>query len=283
MRRRLFNFLDNIRDTLVRILISIAGALFVALATIVLLDPDSVRDFIDSISLLWRLLVLAIIYGVAGWIVYQEFVLGGRGNSKGLRVKGGDNTELDVASVQKKVRETVQNVSGVSDVSATVKSVRGKAEISLSVTMQHESVNIPDKQQEISKALHQLTEKQLGIRVADKPHIELTFGGSGRRSTTPQSTKPPQDKNVDDKETRGPLWNRAKAEPKPDSSVDGQPNPTSTEAKTATNEATLEQAKAEKPPNPLEAEASEDDEDPEFWSFLRSAEKKNDSESDPKS
>lgn len=272
MRKRLFSFLDSIRDALVRLLISVAGVLFIALATVVLLDPNSVRDFIADISLIWRLLLLTAIYAIAGLIIYQEFVLGGRSKSKGLRVKGGENTEVEVSAVQKQVKSAVQKINGVGDVDATVKAVRGKADIHLSVTMQHESINIPDKQREISRILSQLVEKQLGLRFAEKPHIELTFSDSATsaKPSTPAETEP---------ESRNRVWNRS--ERKTESS-EAKPAATPPVAPTQpeSNDASLEDVKAAKPSNPLEADTSDDDEDPEFWSFLESASDKKDGKSE---
>lgn len=269
MKRRLFNFLDNIRDTLIRLLIGLAAALFVALATIVLLAPDSVRDFIDGVALGWRILLLLVIYGIAGVMVYQEFVLGGRANIKGLIVKGesGSVTELDVKSVESRVKATVQNLSGINEAKVNVKSVRGKAQIDVSVTMQNASVNIPDKQREITRALQQLIEKQLGIRMAEKPHIDLAFSESAIKSDDKPASEP-----------RSRFLGRSKPEPQTDtheepssSTPSPAPSPTVDPVSTDTDKPTVEAVE-----NPLEQDTDDKEDDPEFWTFLKSTEEKKD-------
>lgn len=182
MRQWIANFLNDIKETVIRLLLSLAGALFIALATIVLLAPNSVREFIEGISLVLRILVLLGIYSVAGFIVYQEFVLGRKAPTKGLVIKGsgGAVTSIDVKSVHDRIVQALENLSGIDTVDVSVKSVRGKANIEAQVSVSHSSINVPDKQKEIVRALQQVVEKQLGVRLAENPKVEILLKDDGR-------------------------------------------------------------------------------------------------------
>ena len=45
--------------------------------------------------------------------------------------------------------------------------------------MKHDEVSLPDKQKEINRALGNVVEKQLGLRMADRPVVQISLGGEG--------------------------------------------------------------------------------------------------------
>lgn len=198
MRQWIANFLDDIKETVIKILLSLAGALFIALATIVLIAPNSVREFIEGIPLALRILMLLGIYAIAGFIVYQEFVLGGKPPVKGLVIKGsgGAVTSLDVESVHDRIVQALENLSGIDSVDVTVKSVRGKADIEARVRVSSASINVPDKEKEIVRSLRQVVEKQLGVRLAENPRVEILLKDDGRRKdkAAPKEVETAQEK-----------------------------------------------------------------------------------------
>jgi uncharacterized alkaline shock family protein YloU len=176
LKQRIGSFLGGIKSTLIRIVLTLAGALFVALATFVLLAPNSVREFIEGIPLILRLLALFTIYAIAGVIIYQEFVLGGRPSVKGLIVRGNDGalTSIEPDVVRERVTSALEDVQDVEPIVVRVKANRGKAEISVGVIVRQADAKIPEKEREIIRTLRQVVEKQLGVQIDGRPKVTIS-------------------------------------------------------------------------------------------------------------
>ncbi|HRF95710.1 MAG TPA: hypothetical protein PLZ51_10965, partial [Aggregatilineales bacterium] len=78
MINRLRDFWDNVK----RIFFLIVMLIGIAILTIALISPDSIKQFIESISVILRVLFLVALYGGFGFYAYT--VLNGRKDEKGI-------------------------------------------------------------------------------------------------------------------------------------------------------------------------------------------------------
>ncbi len=96
----------------------------------------------------------------------------------GLVMRGsGAITEVSVESARDRILKAVSDVADVVSVEASVKPVRGRAEIEMQVAVLGHDVKLPAKQKEIDRALRQVIDKQLGLQMAGQPRIQLRIHG----------------------------------------------------------------------------------------------------------
>jgi hypothetical protein len=164
---------------LIRRLIIILVALALAvLVTVFLLTPDSFSTIIGTLAQTsgFIRLPLAILIDVLVLVVLTVFLRSDRGQHRGdgLVVKAqGAVADVSVESVSDRILRAVRAVPDVLSAETNVKAVRGKADIDLSVVVSHQSMNLPDKQRELDRALRQVVNKQLGLQMAGKPRVHI--------------------------------------------------------------------------------------------------------------
>ena len=174
--------LDAILNRMKQVLLGVVGTVVLAILTILLLAPESVSDFIIDIPGLVRLLLVVVVYGGIGALGYSRLqnIQEGR-QIRGLVVKssGGALAELSVESAREQILKAVQELPTVISADATVAAKRGKAVITLNVEMKSDNVNLPDKQKEINRVLGNVIEKRLGLRMAERPMVQINLDGRG--------------------------------------------------------------------------------------------------------
>jgi len=170
---RLKSLMDNIKW----VAEALVGAVLVALLTVLLLVPQSITDFVSDVSLPLRLLVVILIYAVAAYVLYRQYQYPA---VKGLVVRSsGTLATLNTESARDAIVKAVRDIDGVRAVRADVKpGRRGWAQIELRVAVQGDNISLPDKEQEINRALIQVAEKRLGLSLAKRPLVLITFGES---------------------------------------------------------------------------------------------------------
>ena len=258
MRQRLQRLFDRIKHTLRRVLIGLMFIVAVILATVVLLTPGEISDAIEGVSIFVRIMILLVVYAIVAFVVYQEVTDDDESDLEGLIVKnpGGTITTLDPESARDRISHALGAISGIDQTSVDVQAVRGKAQIKVNVVVQNESVNIPEKQREIDKTLEKVVEKQLGLQMAERPQIQLSFKHDSTSVSDP-IVKPASQKND------------------PPSGVGVSPKVEINSTKSTD---------VEKPPKPLEetkdspTSAGGEDDDPAFWSFLEKTSQENSTE-----
>lgn len=298
--------LRALRTSLRRLLLALLGFVLVAVLTLVILAPEAISDFITSQSILLRLVVLLIIYVVAFFAYYYEFNLANRG-IKGLVVRSGDSlTSLSVNSARDRILSVIREVPDVDSVVVDVESERGRAKVALNVVVANHNVNLPDKQNEIMKALVRLVEKQLGLRFAGRPTVNISFKDEvGTAPTAPSAadtmagtaqaeaepgvtdapTPPPAQAQPIQKDAavreRSRLFGNTRRE-RDDGDDETRAQATSPEAETkppvaagaagAADDEKVDQATiaAITDPNLTEDQGEEDEEERAFWDILRS-------------
>lgn len=161
-----------------RFVIMLVGIALALLMTVLLLNPESLASFANNLtetSLLVRL-PLAILLDA---ILLAVLVIVQRGeraprSTTGLAVKAkGAITDVGIDSARDRILRAVRDVPDVLSASATVKPVRGKADVELEVVVSHDSGSVPDKQREIDRALRQVINKQLGLQMSGKPRVHI--------------------------------------------------------------------------------------------------------------
>lgn len=295
MLRRIRNLLANVRETVKRILLGLMFLVAVVLTTIVLLAPGEISEFIEGISIFIRIAVLLVVYAIAAFITYQEFFDDDESELDGLIVKGGPGsviTVLDRESAQKHILAAVNKIDGVEQATLDLQVVKGKALIDLKVNVR-DAVSLPDKQREVIKSLEKVVQRQLGVKFADRPRVSIAFADAAAAAPVPpvEEVMPDKTEPVNPAQRR---FGRSKPEqpkePSPVTEVTPVPS-----AKPETPEVKEAETVAERTPEPKPktepvikddappADASSveenadgetadgtDDEDGEFYSFLKS-------------
>jgi hypothetical protein len=162
------------------ILIGVSLALLVA---VLLLSPSTIVDLATSLgdtSLVVRLPLAVIIIVIILALVY--LLLRGERIRKdeGLHVRaGGALADVSIDSARMRILKAVREVRGVVSSDAQVRALRGKADVEVDVVITSDNTDIPAKHKEIDRALNQVINKQLGLRMAGKPKVHLRFEHEG--------------------------------------------------------------------------------------------------------
>ncbi|MBC7809994.1 MAG: hypothetical protein H7175_02545 [Burkholderiales bacterium] len=162
-----------------RVLTALLEIVLVVVVTALLLVPDVVAQIVqslDNVAFIIRLLIAALLDALLLGLLYFQLRPERRLNENGLMVKAsGAVTDVSIESARERILKAVSNVPDVASADARVRATNGKAHIELDVVVTNPNVSVPAKQQEISRALKQVINKQLGLQMAEQPiiHIEL--------------------------------------------------------------------------------------------------------------
>jgi hypothetical protein len=171
-----------------RVYLLLLGLLLIIAVTLLLLSPEAVGTWVGSISelsLVVRIAVTVVIDLILFALMYIQVRGDPRTKVNGLVMRGsGAVTEVSIESARERILKTVSDVPDVVSADATVKPVRGRADIELQVSVFGHDVKLPEKQKEINRALRQVIDKQLGLQMAGQPRIHLRIHGE-------ETQKPP--------------------------------------------------------------------------------------------
>ena len=161
-----------------RIIIVLVGISLAILVTVLLLNPESIVALALNLNITSALirLPLAILIDIVVFAVIAVLIRSERApqSTSGLMVKAqGAIADISVDSARDRMLRAVREVPGVISAEATVKAVRGKADVDLDVAVSRENSNLPEKQREIDRALRQVINKQLGLQMAGKPRVHI--------------------------------------------------------------------------------------------------------------
>ena len=165
-----------------RIIIVLVGISLAILVSVLLLNPETILSLssnLNQTSALIRL-PLAILVDVVILAVIAILVRGERApqHEGGLIVKAqGAIADISVDSARDRMLRAVREVPGVISAEATIKALRGKADVDMDVVVSRDSKNLPEKQKEIDRALRQVLNKQLGLQMAGKPRVHIRMDG----------------------------------------------------------------------------------------------------------
>lgn len=208
-----------------KLIIVLVGVSLALLVTVLLLSPDAIMSLAFNIrdtSALIRL-PLAIIIDV---IVIALIVLLVRNERTptavgGLTVKAqGAHADVSIESARERILRAVRDVPDVLSAQVEVKAIRGKADVDLDVLVSRHSINIPEKQKEIDRALRQVINKQLGLQMAGKPRVHIRMDDEPSAAVAPQVTPvlAPPAPVVEAPKTETVVVAEPVVEPKPDAS-----------------------------------------------------------------
>lgn len=188
MISRVRDFWDNVK----RIFFLIVMLLGIAVLTIFLLSPDTIREFVNNISAVLRVLFLVALYGGFGFYAYR--ILSGQREEKGVnglisRI-GGKVTGISPDIAQSQIHKALHEIGGIKSLDVDVDERRGRAVIKISVTFNQDNINVVQKQNEVRRKLDHVVKKQLGIAYAEDPIIALNSQGGAPTSKAIPEQKP---------------------------------------------------------------------------------------------
>jgi hypothetical protein len=160
-------------------IIVLVGVILTVVIAIFLLDPPLFAGLANTLAAVSPILrgALALLVVVLALFLLIALVRDPRPRATddgGLLVKAqGALTDVSVSSVRERVLKAIRDVPSVKSAEAQVKSLRGRADVELQVVVTGEGVNLPNKQREIDRALRQVVNKQLGLRLAGKPRVHI--------------------------------------------------------------------------------------------------------------
>jgi hypothetical protein len=186
---------EDILNLISRILLVVLALLVVAFATVLLITPTTVADYIEdleNVSPIARIAAVIILYLIGLGLITLRFRSHPRTDGDMLYVRAaGAQAALTVGSVRDRILKAVGLVPGVASVEAALKSINGRADVELSVVTTDDNVNIPEKQREIYRTLEQVIKKQLGVDLASRPRVNIELGRSTPPVTSTQYSSTP--------------------------------------------------------------------------------------------
>lgn len=184
------NFLKRLYLLLLTVALIVVVVLF-------LLAPGSVSSWVSSMMeapVLLRVLVTLVIGLVLGAVTGMQIQGERKNRLTGLMMRaGGAITEVSVESARGRILKAVSDLPDVASAEAQIKPIRGRADIEMHVTVFGHDVQLPAKQKEINRALNQVLNKQLGLRMAGKPRVHIQIYGE---QSSPAPVQPPQPENT---------------------------------------------------------------------------------------
>ena len=163
-----------------RFLVILVGLVLIGVVTVLVLVPEAVITALQSVrdaNLFLRLAFVVVVNVVILILLYLQ-LRGRRRLSDGLEVKAaGAFTDVSVESARTLILNAVNAVPDVAAADASVEAVEGQADIDLNIQVSGRDIHIPQKQKEINRALGQVINKQLGLRMHGKPRVHITLAG----------------------------------------------------------------------------------------------------------
>ena len=184
-----------------RFLIIISGLVLIGVVTVLLLVPESLVAMLETIQTLGLIvrLVIVIVVNIVILIILYLLTRSRRQPSKGLAVNAsGAFADVSVESARTNNPERRQCGADVTAAGATVKAVEGRADVDLNVQVSGKGVAIPQKQREINRALSQVINKQLGLRMRGKPRVHITLEGEQATAVDKDSSLLQPDSAIDE-------------------------------------------------------------------------------------
>jgi hypothetical protein len=156
-----------------RLFVFVAGLAVLVLLTILALAPDQV----STVNIYVRGAVVVLVDAIIVVLLFRQL----RGERRtttngGLMVRaGGAITDVSIDSARERILRAVREVPDVTSATARVEAKRGRADVDLDVIVSGDTVNIPNKQKEIDRALRQVINKELGLQMAEHPRVHIQF------------------------------------------------------------------------------------------------------------
>lgn len=159
-----------------RILLVILGLLIITLLTVIFIAPQTVADLmitLQNINIAIRLAVVLVLDAFILALLYVR-LRPQKIDANSLVVKAsGVVADISIDSARGHILRAVRAVPDVTEASAELQAVQGRADIELDVTVAGDEVNVPGKQQEINRALQQVITKQLGLQIYRQPRVHI--------------------------------------------------------------------------------------------------------------
>lgn len=170
------------------------GLLLIFGLGLLLLQPQMlvlIGERLGTVATGVRLILLLLASLVVLVIVYRQASRPGPGQRSGLSVRArGVHVDVNPETAREQVGAAVDAVSGVTKVDVNLVNMRGRAALTLNVTVDETVTNLPDKQRALMREVERVLTKQLGVRLAGPPNIYLTIAHK-QSQTAAEPTRPP--------------------------------------------------------------------------------------------
>lgn len=181
-------------NLLERAVFVLVGLILIIFISVLFIVPDALAALflgLADVNSIIRLALALVFNAMVLAAMYLRLRPGPTGDVSGLVVKTqGALADVSVESAREMVLSAVSKVPGVSKAEVKLQAVRGKADIELDVTVLDASTNVPQKQSEINRALKQVVNKQLGLRMAGRPRVHIHLGGDSSRKALAAAPEP---------------------------------------------------------------------------------------------
>ncbi len=179
-----------------RLIVLLMGLILTGVVAVIFLFPQGVSVWAASISeWSWVIRVLlAVLIGAALLLLTVALIRPDpRVKLPGLVMRtSGALADVSVESARERILKAVSDVKDVVSVEAQVKPVQGRADVELDVTVFGHDVQLPAKQKEINRAISQVIDKQLGLRMAGQPRVHIRIHTEeGAKPSTVVAAPPP--------------------------------------------------------------------------------------------
>ncbi|MBZ0282493.1 MAG: hypothetical protein K8L97_17265 [Anaerolineae bacterium] len=168
--------------------------MLIAFFALFLLTPQTIGMWAGAIS--EQPIIIRILAMVGGGLIlllltWLQIRPDPKARMAGLMMRAsGAITEVSVESARERILKAVSDVPDVVSAEAQVQPIRGRADIEMDVTVFGYDVKLPNKQKEINRALNQVINKQLGLRMASQPRIHIKIYGEEPKKPAPVIEKP---------------------------------------------------------------------------------------------
>lgn len=164
------------RDFFLRLRVILFSLIGIILITGFLVFPKNVKELAeelenqeDSVRIILAMSA-AMADALLLFIIYQELRPRPR-NEEGLLVKSrGASAEVTLESVKSHLETQISRLEDIYSAFANVKAFRGRVDVEMSIDAK-DKVNVRKKSTQVNREIIKIIEKQLGLKLADKPVI----------------------------------------------------------------------------------------------------------------
>jgi hypothetical protein len=168
-----------------------AEILLLIAVTAFLMLPEYVVGAISALGGLnyWlRLVIVVVVDLLIVLAVFAQLRGAERYRGRELVVEAGDcDTTVTAESTRQRLQRAIYGLQDIETVEGSIKGKRGKAVISLEITTSKDEINIPEKQREIDRVIKQVVVKQMGIKLAQPPVVNIRLASDAKESEEPSS------------------------------------------------------------------------------------------------
>lgn len=180
------------RTFLSRLRVVLLASIFIVLMTAFMVFPEGVADFANKLAdqentvriLMALCAVLADV--LLALLIWRE-LQNARRDIKGLTVRAREaNVEVSLESVRDALTTHISSLEDIFDVETAVRGTYGRVVITMGITAR-DKIDVRKKTAEIHREIVKIVEKQMGLRLANRPDLRFTLINEPTPEAEPKS------------------------------------------------------------------------------------------------